>query len=232
MATCVATVPALSAVPGLVHGFERRCEPRARESRDETRDRVGAALGQHGRLHLLRQVHGARVVLAPWDGTPAADAAIATRGGDLLGIETADCLPILIVDPEGRRVAAVHAGWRGTAARIAAAAVRALVAQGSRVEALLAALGPSIGPCCYEVGDELRAAFGEDAPQVFLPGRNGKPRLDLRGANLVQLTRAGIRRDKVVQLDECTRCRADLYYSYRRDGPGAGRMISYVGFAR
>ncbi|MGE5124783.1 MAG: peptidoglycan editing factor PgeF [Betaproteobacteria bacterium] len=228
----MASVPSLSAVAGLVHGFERRPLPARHESREATRARVAEALAASGRLLFLRQVHGAAVVEAPWPGTPEADAGVATGGGWLVGIETADCLPVLLVDPTRRAVAAAHAGWRGTAAQVAVRAVEALAARGSRPEDLLAALGPAIGPCCYEVGEELRAAFGEDAPRVFVAGPNGRPHLDLRGANARQLRRAGLRRGAILHVEECTRCHPELYHSYRRDGRGAGRMISYVGFGR
>jgi hypothetical protein len=227
-----AAVPALAAVPGLVHGFERRREASGAESRDETRARVAAALAPRGALLLLKQVHGASVVEAPWAGTPEADAGFADLPGWLIGIETADCLPLLVVDPRRRAVAAAHAGWRGTAARVAARAVAALVDRGSRPAELLAALGPCIGACCYEVGDELREAFGEDAAHVFRPGSAGRPHLDVRAANARQLARAGLRPEAISSVDECTRCRSDLYHSYRRDGRAAGRMISFVGFAR
>ncbi len=225
----VASVPALDAVPGLVHGFERRAPAAGRESRDESRGRVSRALAVYGRLHLLAQVHGARVVEAPWDGCPEGDAGVADAPGLLLGIETADCLPVLLVDPRRGAVAAVHAGWRGTAAGIAARAASALVGRGSRPADLLAALGPAIGPCCYEVGEELRESFPE---HLFRPGPRGRPHLDVRAANVGQLLEAGVSPARVHHVDECTRCRADLYPSWRRDGRGAGRMISFVGFAR
>jgi len=225
-----ATVAAFAAVPGLVHGFERRSGA-GPESRDGTRQRVACALAGAGELLFLRQVHGAHVVEAPWLGTPEADAAVATTAGALLGIETADCLPVLVVDPVRRAVAAAHAGWRGTAAGVARCAVEALVARGSSPGDLLAALGPAIGACCYEVGEELRSAFAEDAPWVLRPGPSGRPHLDLRAANARQLERAGVRAAAIHQLDECTRCQPDRYHSYRRDGKGAGRQISFVGFA-
>jgi len=225
-------VPALEAVPGLVHGFERRLSGARPESREETRARVSTALQAQGRLHLLKQVHGTTVVQAPFEGLPEADAAVAEAPGLLIGIETADCLPVLVVDPECRRVAAAHAGWRGTAAGVVGAAVEALVARGSRPSDLLAALGPGIGPCCYEVGDELREAFGEGGAAFFRPGPRGRPHLDVRAANLAQLEWAGVRPERIHHVYECTSCRPGLYYSYRRDGAGAGRMISFVGFAR
>jgi YfiH family protein len=226
----VATVPALRAVPGLVHGFERRSRPPGAESRDETRARVTRALAPRGRLYLLKQVHGATVVDTPFEGTPEADASVATRPGLLLGIETADCLPILLVDPGRRAAAAAHAGWRGTAAGVARSAVRALVGRGSTPADLLAAVGPGIGPCCYEVGEELKTAFGARGEAFFLPGPDGRPHLDLRAANVLALREEGVPSEAIVHVDECTRCLPARYHSYRRDGRGGGRMISFVGF--
>jgi YfiH family protein len=232
MALRTASVPALGAIPGLVHGFEQRAPREGAETLEEGRARVSEALAGNGRLLLLKQVHGASLVEAPWDGTPEADASVASSAGWLLGIQTADCLPVLLVDPEERRVAAAHAGWRGTAAGVVSRAVEALVARGSRPGDLLAALGPGIGTCCYEVGDELREAFGASGAAFFRPGPRGRPHLDVRAANVRQLHAAGLRPDSIHHVADCTRCRADLYPSYRRDGKAAGRMISFVGFAR
>ncbi len=232
-----ARVDALAALGGLVHGFERSAGVAPGESRSASRARVTRALAPFGELLLLRQVHGARVQVAPWaNAEPEGDASACEQSGWLLGIETADCLPLLIVDPRRRAVAAAHAGWRGTLAGVGAAAVAALVAGGSRASELLAALGPAIGPCCYEVGDELRATFieavGPAAATFFRPGPRGRPHLDLRAANAAQLERVGLAPHHLYQVDECTRCRADLYPSFRRDGPAAGRLVSFVGFAR
>jgi YfiH family protein len=227
-----ATVPALSVIPGLVHGFERRAPGDGAETREESHARVARALDGSGRLLLLKQVHGAAVVEAPWDGMPEADASVAARPGWLLGIQTADCLPVLLVDPRRRLVAAAHAGWRGTAAGVAARAVAALAARGSRPEDLVAALGPGIGACCYEVGDEVREAFSPSGAAFFRPGPSGRPHLDVRAANVRQLLDAGLVPGALHHVADCTRCRADLYHSWRRDGGAAGRMISFVGFAR
>ncbi len=229
MSLPLATVTALSSLPGLAHGFGQRAGP-GTETREETGARVRAALAGTGRLLLMRQVHGTAVVRAPWEGTPEADAAIATDPGLLVGISTADCLPVFLVDPLRRAVAAVHAGWRGTASGIVARAVEALVAGGSRPTDLVAALGPGIGRCCYEVGDELRAAFGPGAEAFFHPGPGGRPHLDVRAANASQLEDAGLRPERIHHVADCTSCREDLYYSYRRDGPGTGRLISFAGF--
>jgi YfiH family protein len=231
MSLTVATLPALLEVAGLAHGFERRNGEAGAETREEGRRRVRRALDGHGRLLLLRQVHGATVVEAPWDGTPEGDAAIAAEPGWLLGIETADCLPILIVDPRRRVVAAAHAGWRGTATGVTRRLVEALLARGSSPSGLIAALGPGIGPCCYEVGEELREAFGPGGATFFRRGPRGRPHLDVRAANLRQLLDAGVPGVQIHHLDECTACRSDLYHSYRRDGKGSGRMINFVGYA-
>lgn len=224
------TAPALLAVAGLVHGFERRPGPAAGESREDAYRRVAGALSSAGRLMLMRQVHGAVVRRAPWDGRPEGDAAVLDRPGLIVGVETADCLPLLLVDPDRRAAAAVHAGWRGTAAGVARAAVQALLADGSRPERLLAALGPAIGACCYEVGDELRPHFGPDGAAFFRPGPRGRPHFDLRLANARQLLEAGLPPARVTHVAECTSCLPDLYPSYRREGAQGGRMISFVGF--
>ncbi len=219
----------LAGTPGLVHGFGRRSGP-AFETREATAARVSSRLAPHGRLLLLHQVHGATVAEAPWAGRPAADASMASEPGFLLGIETADCLPVLLVDPQRRAVAAVHAGWRGTALGVTRAAVAALSRGGSRAPDLVAALGPGIGPCCYEVGDDVKAAFGPAGAAFFRRAPGGRDHLDVRAANRQQLIEAGLDPGRIESVDECTFCRRDLYHSYRRDGPGSGRMISFVGF--
>jgi len=226
------TVPALAVVPGLVHGFGRRASGSSSELRERTAARVTAELSRDGRLLLLQQVHGALVATAPWNGTPEADAAVAAEPGWLLGIQTADCQPVLLVDPERRLVAAAHAGWRGTAAGVTRQAVRELVARGSRPRDIVAALGPGIGLCCYEVGEELREAFGPAGAPFFRPGPNGRPHLDVRAANVRQLLEAGVAAEAIHHVADCTYCRPELYHSYRREGHGTGRMISFVGFKK
>jgi hypothetical protein len=192
--------------------------------------RVREALAEHGRVFHLRQVHGATVARAPWQEPPEADAAVAGDAGQLLAIETADCLPVLLADPVGRRVAAVHAGWRGTAQHVVVAAVEALIARGSRPGDLLAGLGPAIGACCYQVGPEVRDALGPGQGAHLRPDAEGRFRLDLRAANRQQLLEAGVSAARIQALEECTFCRAERYPSYRREGPGAGRMVSIIGF--
>lgn len=220
--------PRLADIGGLVHGFGLRVAgPRA-----TARAAAQAAFEPAGEVFFLRQVHGCAVASPPWAEPPDADASFAADAGALLAIETADCLPILIVDPAQRRVAAAHAGWRGTVACVAQAAVRALIAAGSDPRRLVAALGPSIGPCCYEVGPEVEEAFGEPGRRFFVEGENERKHLDVSAANRVQLEEVGLAPANIDHVDFCTRCREDLFFSYRRDGAHAGRMISVVGFSR
>ncbi|HEX2571625.1 MAG TPA: peptidoglycan editing factor PgeF [Polyangia bacterium] len=198
----------------------------------ENRRRLAAAGGfDLERLYLARQVHGAACILVD-DRTPAelreveADALVATTPGAAVGVLTADCVPILFSDGEGR-VAAAHAGWRGTVAGVAAAALARLVASGARRERIRAALGPSIGPCCFEVGEEVAVEFEPLAPASILRGP-GKPHVDLRRANRDLLVAAGLAPEQIHAAAPCTHCERERFYSYRRDGRGIGQMLSFV----
>lgn len=224
-------VDALLRIPGLLHGFEQRASPGVVIPPEDSRARLSRALAPFGRLHFLKQVHGAVVHEAPWQGRPEGDAGVAPERGLILGVETADCLPVLLVDPVRHAVAAAHAGWRGTAAGVTTAAVAALVLGGSAPGDLLAALGPANDACCYEVGPELRDAFAADWQEVARAGPRGRPHLDVRKANLLQLRRAGLLEGNIHDVAECTECHPERYHSYRREGKGGGRMISYVGWS-
>jgi YfiH family protein len=185
-----------------------------------------------------RQVHGADVAII--DGadaslSPTADA-VATRAHDvLLTVRVADCVPILLVDPQSGAIAAIHAGWRGTNAGIAQRTIERMhAAFGSEPADLIAAIGPSIGPCCYEVGPELpeafRAAGWPQADGWF--SRDAGLRLDLWRANRDQLEGAGVRAANVHVAGVCTACHPAVFYSYRRDGAGTGRLLGFIHVAR
>ena len=182
------------------------------------------------RLTFARQVHGATCLVvdgrSPGEVAAAeADALLCTEPGRAIGVFTADCLPILLGDGAGR-VAVAHAGWRGTVAGVAAAAVRALREAGAAPGALRAVLGPCIGPCCFEVGEEVATEFDRVAPAAVLREAGRKAHVDLRAANATLLEAADVRRVTVVP--RCTVCEAESFFSYRRDGAGIGQMLSFV----
>jgi YfiH family protein len=151
------------------------------------------------------------------------DALATDRSSEALVVQTADCVPILLSGT--RAVGAAHAGWRGSAKNVAAAAVSALQSLGEQPSALRAWIGPSIGACCYEVGGEVAAQF---AGEFVRAGCGGGYRLDLRAVNVAQLVEAGIPREAIAVHPACTRCGGPDYASWRRDGAKAGRMIALV----
>jgi YfiH family protein len=221
------TDAAFSRIPWLVHGFGTRALDEA------GLEALAAARGM--RPVLLHQVHSADV-LAVEDVLPEktdGDALITATVGLLLTIKTADCLPLFLVDEARRAVAAVHAGWRGTAARIAAAAVAALEARfGSDPASLLAVLGPCIGPACFEVGEDVVASFGGDpgaGSHLFAASkRPGRYLLDLMSANRLQLVEAGMAPARVRTAGVCTHCSPDLL-SWRRDRRTDARLYNFIG---
>ena len=159
---------------------------------------------------------------------PAADALITSTPGLLVGVRTADCVPILIVDERLRAVAAVHAGWRGSALGVAARAVAALSARlSSRPEDLLAALGPAICGRCYQVGPEVAQRFSPWFPELSAASR--PVRLDLVEVNRRQLIEAGLAAVRVYSGAPCTSCQPQEFYSHRRGSGESGRMLSAVG---
>jgi len=165
----------------------------------------------------LRQVHGCEVVPARAGACGEGDALRVDRAGIAAAIATADCVPLVIAGGEAAVV--VHAGWRGIVAGVVGAAAATLAAGGER----FAWIGPAIGPCCYEVGEEVaeRVAAAADAPEAVLAGAGSRPHLDLHAAVREQLRAAGIA--AIERVEACTRCRGEWLWSYRRDGPGAGR---------
>jgi hypothetical protein len=199
------------------------------------RDAVVRALGFHPRAQVeASQVHGpvVAVVTATDAGrrVEGADGMITGDAGLVLAVHAADCVPILLADPRTRTVAAVHAGWKGTAAGVAVEAVRVMVDRfGTRPETVLAAIGPSIGPCHYEVDEPVveRLSVWPWWREVALPNPRGRWQLDLRAANRRQLTDVGVLPEHIEVLDLCTYCRADLFFSHRRDRI-TGRMSGMI----
>ncbi|HZR11386.1 MAG TPA: peptidoglycan editing factor PgeF [Myxococcales bacterium] len=202
----------------------------------ENHDRLREAAGLSGRIATGNQVHGDRVVDARlreiFPSTEAqedgADALLALAEG-AVGVRVADCVPVLL--QAGEAVAAVHSGWRGTRLQIAGRAVRALQhASGANPAEVLAAIGPCIGRCCYEVSPELaaafRAMFGPEAADD--PAKNPKPHLDLRYCVERSLLQAGVREERIEQVEGCTSCDIDSFFSHRRDKGRTGRHLAFI----
>lgn len=183
-----------------------------------------AALDQAGMVS-LEQIHSNRVLVA--GAGPGcrgeADALVTSAGGATLSIRTADCYPILLADPVTRTIAAVHAGWRGTAGRIVERAIETMrTERGARPADVWAAIGPGIGVCCYRVGAEVAARFGVPEAEA------GDQFLDLGRENRKQLETAGVPAEQIEGVSGCTACEPERFYSWRRDRERAGRMISFI----
>ena len=265
---------ALNKLPWLVHGFSTRpggvsdldgekvlnlgaVEWDKRENVEENRRRFQASVDASDLNFVsLHQIHSD--VVRIFDATPGkqckGDALATNRKRLLLGVRTADCSPVLVVDPKKRVVAAIHAGWRGTLARIVAKTIGQLQMEfGSEPKDLLAAIGPTIGGCCYEVGTEVAADFSakfsnaaeffdelrtgdEPNPLQWLnmmpPGHQPPPKkvlLDLKKANRLQLIEAGVREGNIVVSELCTSCDVERLFSYRKEGAMSGRLLAVVG---
>ena len=270
--------PALGILGWLAHGFSTRpgglslldgkpalnlgfTEWDERERVTTNREKFVEALGAREMpLITLRQFHSdaIHVAAALCPEPPKADAIITATPGLLLGVQTADCVPILLADTRRHAVAAIHAGWRGTLARIAVKTLgRMRMEFGTHPRDVVAALGPAIGRCCYEVGPEVAQAFAAQFPpaaewfdgpfeqlahgeeplslpwlSMMPPGHVPPPprvQLDLRASNRWQLIDAGVPEGRISVSDLCTACRTDLLFSYRREGAKTGRLMAVIG---
>ncbi|HEV2251127.1 MAG TPA: polyphenol oxidase family protein [Candidatus Limnocylindria bacterium] len=228
--------PALGRL-GLVAGFTTRALGSMAggvfplDEQDRNRASLGARLG-FDRVVRLTQVHGDTVVHADEVGTPwpEADAMWTATPGLLLGVAAADCVPILVADPLGP-IGAAHAGWQGTSKRIAVRLVETLVRNGADPARLVAAIGPSIGPCCYVIdgarASVIRERLGADSGDVLFAGPDGRPVFDLWSANAQQLEQSGLR--TVERCDVCTQSGGADIWSYRGDQGRNGTGLGIIG---
>jgi len=194
------------------------------------------------------QVHGSdvRLINKLGEAKPAADARgdtiycdaiISNAPGVLAGVKTADCVPILIGDPQAGAFAAVHAGWRGTLAEVATKALKRMITEyQTNPLDVRVAIGPAAAACCYEVGTDVMDAFRNSFPSqdLFTETRTDHACIDLLSANLAQLVSAGVDRDRINLAPLCTMCRTDLFFSYRREKNvqgKVGRLMSVIGKA-
>lgn len=216
-----------------------------RDDRSEW-EAAAASLGvPRERLLLIRQVHGTGVAVVRRDRSgpareaaahrPEADIIISDDPSVAIGVRVADCVPVLAFDTRAGAAGAAHAGWRGTARGAAARLVTAMgEAFGTKADDLICAIGPSLGPCCGEVGQEVPGAFrdaGADERSLarwFRPGASGKPYVDLWLANRDQLERAGVRPDRIHAAELCTKTHAGRFHSYRAARERAGRMLAAI----
>lgn len=188
---------------------------------------------------VVDQVHGDEILAI--DGTDSAklkseplrfDAIVSRRPGLAIGIRTADCVPIFLADPKREIVCAIHAGWKGTALGIAAKTVEFIVRKfACRPADLVAAVGPAIGPCCYQVDRIVFDSMKDLSVEKDFFVACGEPdrwMLDLPLANGFQLERAGVGPENIHNARLCTACRHDLFFSHRRDGSGTGRQMSFI----
>ena len=245
---------------GFANGFSTRaggCSPMPQEGALNLAgfDEDDAANIQENRRRFLRlfrgswrlatcwQVHGAdvRVVHAGTEGALDAnnercDALVTNAPHILVGVQTADCVPVLLGDPRSGACAAVHAGWRGTAAEVVPAALARMRAEyGTRPADVCASIGPAALQCCYEVGAEVIHTFSARfryADELLARTREGHARIDLQRANRRQLTDAGVSPERIHAAPLCTICRDDLFFSYRRDKKlhgRTGRLLAVIG---
>jgi YfiH family protein len=179
------------------------------------------------------QVHGAVVNVAtsqPFPEGTQGDIVITNEKGLAVGVFVADCVPVLLHAPDVGAVAAVHAGWRGTALGASRVAVEALqTTYGADPRRMVAAIGPSIKGCCYQVGSEVADAMQAlPDPAACLAADGDRWKLDVQEANRQQLEAAGLLAAQVHVSGLCTHCREDLFFSYRRDGAQSGRLIGAI----
>jgi YfiH family protein len=240
--------------PGLLHGFMGRRGGKSvgRYAGLNTSYRVGddpkvvsqnvcdmkLAVGIHdGKIVTMRQVHGDNIIEVKdrqLKEAGEADGMVTAESGIYLGILTADCVPLLFIAPKQRLAAAVHAGWRGTLAGIAQKTVRLFEDQyGVAADDLEVALGPSIGVCCYDVKDDVAGPLMKKWGSLTTPSvavKDGKSFINLSRLNRDILREAGVPGKQLSQVGPCTRCAADDFFSYRREGGETGRQISVVGW--
>ncbi len=184
------------------------------------------------RIYMPVQRHtGITYVLETESGPVVADAVVTGRKGVLIGVLVADCVPVLLYDPVKKVAGAVHAGWRGTAGGILKGTIRVMRERfGCSAGDILAAVGPSIRGCCYEVGEDVRAAIQEATGKGNYSVQQGDRYLvDLAAANKIQAVDAGIPRENIWQAGECTFCNPDGFHSYRYTEGAAGRQGGFIG---
>jgi len=223
----------------IAHGFGMRSQGGERSMRKDWLEKAVRENEQVFPLVSLRQVHGDRVVI--FNGNiqkveevwrEEGDSLITQSSGLALGVFTADCLPIFLYDPKKRAIGIVHAGWRGTARGVTGKAVEKMkTAFQCQSADIHAAMGPCIGPCCYEVDSPVKKAFEEGGiPWELIAQPRGEKKwsLDLHLANSLLLQAAGVREEDIEILKFCTSCQRETFYSYRKGDKTQGRQLNFI----
>ncbi|MBA4416471.1 MAG: peptidoglycan editing factor PgeF [Syntrophus sp. (in: bacteria)] len=210
---------------GIVHGFFTGLSPSHLVKGDE-RQRFLDAFSLKD-LVIMDQEHGDRVHIVQNGERPlSGDGIIVMEKGVAGIIKTADCLPVILVDPDLPVAAVVHAGWRGTVQRIAGKAIQQMVASGAARKRIIALLGPAIGPCCYEIQEDVQDIFRKEGfSEEIVYSRKGSLFLDIKKANIEALKAEGI--EEIYDIGLCTYCTGELFHSYRR-GDRDKRQINFV----
>ncbi len=235
------TIPALEKMSGIRHVFTTRRNGLGDRSKcAKTPDDwniVAATLGINAfRVVTVDQVHGENIVKVDALNyrsvrTIHADAMITDVPGLAVGVETADCVPVLLFDPARPAVAAVHAGWRSTVKKIVQKTINRMNEEfGSEPARMIAAIGPAIGQECYEVDEPVMEAVRDSFSfwkDVTIPNGADRWKLDLVKANRMELQQIGLQEKNIHAVGMCTACRKDLFYSYRAEGR-TGRMLSVI----
>jgi len=203
---------------------------------DENWRRLREVIGAETSIARCHQVHGTNVrVVTPesLSEKPEGDGMVTAEPKILLAVASADCVPILMTDARCEIVGAIHAGWRGVIAGIAQEGVRAMESLGAKPHEVRAALGPSIGQCCFEVDEELAQRFAREvrgADRHSRAGRPGKSHLDLRAIVTGQLMRVGLPRESISSIGPCTKCANERFFS-RRANASSGLQLSFIGMS-
>ena len=247
----------LASIKWVLHGFSLRFDPELKRDFNlglndyqpaefvlENRNRLARSVaGAEIPLVTVHQIHSDRIVVirnkTAWAVAPEGDALITDQTGILLGVQTADCLPVVAIDPTRKVIAVVHAGWRGLLKRILVKVVKQMEKDFSTVPAdCLAVIGPGIGPCCYEVGEEIVRAFAKEFvggasffrnTQRADLGLRATMALDLAAVSKHQFLESGFLPHNIFSSESCTGCRTDLFFSHRAEAGRTGRMMGVIG---
>jgi len=228
----------LSQFKDLVHGFTTKEEGDFRRLRGLAKtDRKKISpmdtitrIGDIEKLVLPEQVHGNKIAIADKRKViEKIDGLITEEKEIVLGVTTADCLPILFYEPKEKIIAVVHAGWKGSLKKISQKAIQKIISLGGNPAKTIAAIGPHIKNCCYHIDEKRMLMFKKEFGEEVIIRKGNKFFLDLIKVNLIQLLKSGIKEENIEVLPFCTHCNSNLFFSFRKDKENYGEMLSFIG---